>query len=137
MATSASTTQHPVARRIAWVVGGFIAFLVLLILVLSLLSDSLWKHLIEKTLSSKTGREVKIEGPLHVRVWRWTPELTMDGFTLGNANWIKDRPMLSMKHFEATVTWGSILRLNPVFPRILIEAPDAALERDSSNRANW
>jgi uncharacterized protein involved in outer membrane biogenesis len=130
-------SEHPVARRVLWVIGSFIALVVILLIVLSLLSDALWKHLIEKTVAAKTNREVKIEGPVHVRLWRWTPAITVDGFTLANASWVPDKPMLSVKHFEATVTWGSILRFNPVFPRILIDSPDVDLERDRDNRANW
>ena len=130
-------SEHPIARRMLWIVGGIVALLVVLLIVLSLLSDAKWKHLIEKTVTAKTGREVRIDGPVHVSVWQWAPQITVNGFTLGNATWVQDKPMLSLKHFEASVTWGSILRFNPVFPRILIEGPDVDLERDSSNRANW
>jgi uncharacterized protein involved in outer membrane biogenesis len=130
-------SEHPIARRVLWVVGSTIALLAILLIVLSLLSDAVWKHLIEKTVAAKTHRDVKIEGPIHVRLWRWTPAISVDGFTLANASWVPSKPMLSVKHFEATVTWGSILRFNPVFPRILIDSPDADLERDQDNRANW
>ena len=70
-------SEHPVARRVLWVIGSIIALLAILLIVLSLLSDALWKHLIEKTVADKTNREVKIEGPVHVRLWRWTPAITV------------------------------------------------------------
>jgi AsmA family protein len=137
MSSTSWSSEHPVARRLLQVVAAIVALLVVLLIVLSLLSDEIWKHLIEKTVASKTGRQVSIEGPVHVSLWRWAPQITVDGFTLGNASWVPDKPMLSLKHFEANVTWGSILRLNPVFPRIVIDGPDVDLERDQSNRANW
>jgi uncharacterized protein involved in outer membrane biogenesis len=130
-------SEHPISRRVLWAVGSIIALLAILLIVLSFLSDAMWKHLIEKTVAAKTRRDVKIEGPVHMKLWRWTPAITVDGFTLANASWVPGKPMLSVKHFEATVTWSSILRFNPVFPRILIDSPDADLERDQDNRANW
>jgi uncharacterized protein involved in outer membrane biogenesis len=135
--TASWYSEHLIARRVSWVLAAAVALLAILLIVLSLLSDTMWKHLIEKTVAAKTNRDVKIEGPVHVSLWRWSPKITVDGFTLANASWAPDKPMLSLKHFEATVTWGSIVRFNPVFPRILIDGPNADLERDQSNRANW
>jgi uncharacterized protein involved in outer membrane biogenesis len=128
---------HPIARRILWAIGALIALVLILLLVVSMLSDRVLKHLVEGAISSKTGREAKIEGPMHLHIWTWTPGISMDEFSLGNASWVKDRPMISVRHFEATVTWGSILKFNPVFPRVQIDGPDIDLERDAMNRANW
>ena len=135
--TQTWNAEHPTARRVVWVIGSLIALVAILLIVLSLLSDATWKHLIEKVVAAKTNRDVKIAGAVHVRVWRRNPEITVEGFTLANATWLPDKPMLSVKHFQATVTWGSILRFNPVFPRIVIDGPDLDVERDQSNRANW
>jgi uncharacterized protein involved in outer membrane biogenesis len=104
--------KHPITRRVVWVLGSLLALVAILLIVLSLLSDATWKHLLEKVVSAKTNRDAKIGGEVHVRVWRRNPEITMEGFTLANATWLPDKPMLSVKHFEATVTWGSILRFN-------------------------
>src|ERR1700755_3248265 len=115
--------QHPIARRVIWIAATLAGLCVILVLVLSFLSDAMWKRLLEKTLSGKTGRDVTIEGPVHVRLLRWHPDISVDGLRIPNAVWKPDVPMLSLKHFEATVTWSSILRFDPVFPRVLINAP--------------
>ena len=130
-------SEHPVGRRVLRGLGVIIALLGTLLIVVSVISDGIWKQLIEKGVSAKTGRDVKIKGPLHVSLLRWAPEISVNGFTLGNASWLPDKPLLSLNHFEATVTWASLLRFNPVFPHILIDGPDVDLERDPGNRANW
>ena len=92
--------EHPIARRVDWVIGSLLALVAILLIVLSLLSDATWKHLIEKVVSAKTNRDAKIAGEVHLRVWRRNPEITMEGFTLANATWLPDKLRFSAMIIE-------------------------------------
>ena len=127
----------PFVRRLLQVIAGIIGVLILLLIGIGLVPDDTWKHLIAKEISKKTGRDAAIDGPLHLHLFRLTPSISADGFRLQNASWAPARPMLEIKHFEASVKLFSLLKFSPVFPLVRIDTPDVDLERDANQRANW
>jgi uncharacterized protein involved in outer membrane biogenesis len=109
----------------------------ILLIGIALVPDSLWKHWIAGMLSRETRRAAYIDGDVKVRLFRLAPSVSIDGLRLQNASWADKEPMVSVRHFEATVRLSSLLRLKPVFPSVRIESPRIDLERDASDRANW
>ena len=137
MATRPLSAAPLLARRLLQILVALVAVLILVLAAISLLPDTVWKRWIAGYISHKTGREVAIEGPVHVRIMSLAPSISIDGFRLQNAVWASAKPMVQIKHFEATVGLGSLLRFHPVFSSVRIVAPDVDLERDAQNRANW
>lgn len=138
----AAPTPHRFRRAIptSFVGRGLLALgamLLLTALVVALLPDRVWKELIVSIASHRTHRHASIEGAVHVRVFRWYPDLSVEGFQLANADWKPGTPMLRIAKFDATVSLASLLRLNPVFTQIRVQEPVIDLERDADNRANW
>jgi uncharacterized protein involved in outer membrane biogenesis len=125
---------------LAWVRNLIIAILVLVVLfvvVLALIPDSAWRSLLTKMISAETNRQASIVGDTEVHIFRLHPEVSIDDFSLANADWAPDRPMLKVRHIDATLDWLPLLRLHLVFPRVRISSPDIDLERDKDGRANW
>jgi uncharacterized protein involved in outer membrane biogenesis len=114
-----------------------IALLVILVVVAALLPSSVWKRVITHVASADLGREVSIDGNLELHVFSWNPRLVVEGLRVANADWAPQRPMLTIRRLDVTLSLPSVLKSQLVFPRIEIDAPDIDLERDSASRANW
>jgi uncharacterized protein involved in outer membrane biogenesis len=92
-------------------------------------------------LSHRTGREVRVDGNLSVKLFSWQPSVEAGSVTVGNPEWTKEwakRPQ------AAKVDGLRIeLRLLPLFkgqlilPLVRIDQPDILLVRDPSGRTNW
>ena len=125
---------HVLLKRVLAALG---VFFVLVIAGAALLPSSFWRWLIIHEVASKTGRPVSIDGPVTMHLFSLTPRLIVEGFTLGNAPWANDKPMLTVRKFDATLSLKSLLGLHVIFPRIAIDTPAIDIERDASGQANW
>ena len=103
----------------------------------ALLPSSFWRWLIIHEVASKTGRPVSIDGAVTVHLFTLNPQLIVEGFTLGNAPWAGDKPMMTVRKFDATLSLKSLLTLHLIFPRVTIDTPALDIERDASGRGNW
>ena len=111
--------------------------LVVLILTIVLLPASVWKKIITHVASTDLGRQVSIDGKLETHLFSWNPRLVVEGLRVANADWAPQRPMLTVRRLDVTVSLASLLKSPMVFPRIEIDGPDVELLRDSASRANW
>jgi AsmA family protein len=125
---------HAAFKRI---VAGIAIFLILAFAAVALLPSSFWRWLIIHEVAAKTGRPVNIDGPVTVHLFSANPRLVVEGFTLSNAPWAGDKPMLTVRKFDATLSLKSLLKLHLIFPRIDIDSPAVDVQRDASGRANW
>jgi AsmA family protein len=126
--------RYVLLQRILAAVG---VFFVLVIAGAALLPSSFWRWLIIHEVESKTGRPVNIDGPVTVHLFSLNPQLIVEGFTLGNATWAGDKPMMTVRKFDATLSLKSLLTLHVIFPRVSIDTPALDIERDASGRSNW
>jgi AsmA family protein len=113
-----------------------IGLLLMLIVGIALLPQSVWRGLITRLISHETHRSVHLE-KAKVHLLTLNPQLTLEGFSLANADWASGKDMLTIKRFEATVSLLSLLRFHWVFPQITLDTPVMDLQRDASGRANW
>ncbi len=142
---SVETLERPVQTRPPHLPGasmgrrvliGIVAVVAVGLLTLALLPDSLWRSLLVKAVTHATGRQASI-GSLTLHLLRRNPEITVRDFELANATWAARRPMITMRRFDVSVSWTSLLRFSPVLSRVEVDGPDVDLERDTDNRANW
>lgn len=131
-----SPSERP-RRALKGILAAVGIFLLLIVAAAALLPQSFWRWLIIHEVSSKTGRPVTIDGPVTVHLFTSNPRLIVEGFNLGNAQWAKDKPMIAVRKFDATLSLKSLLRFHMIFPRVSIDAPAIDVERDASGRANW
>ncbi len=127
-------------RALIWarniLIGAF-ALIVLVLIVLALIPDDAWRSLLAKAISAETNRRATIAGEAKVHLFSLHPSVAIGDFSLANADWIPDRPMIKVEHISAKLSLLSLFRFHLVFPRVEIRSPHVDLERDKDGRANW
>ncbi|HEY2009070.1 MAG TPA: AsmA family protein [Rhizomicrobium sp.] len=96
-------------------------------------------------LSYKTGREVRIDGNLAVRLFTWQPSAEAGGVYVGNPSWMAERQpaqagqpqAATAKDFRVEVRLLPLLWGELVVPLVRIDQPDILLVRDAGGRTNW
>ena len=131
------TRRNTPGKLAGKIIAGVFAVIVLALATVALLPSSVWKHLIVKTVSSATGRQAAIDGDVRLHVFTLRPELIVEGFRLANPDWAADREMLEVQRLDVVLSLKSLLRFHLILPRVAVEAPTLALERDATGRANW
>jgi uncharacterized protein involved in outer membrane biogenesis len=93
-------------------------------------------------LSDRTGREVRLDGNLSVKLFSWQPSMDAKGVYVGNPSWLAGRQ--PERDHAATVDRLRVeLRLMPLFagrlvlPLVQIDRPDIYVMREESGRSNW
>jgi hypothetical protein len=100
---------------------------------------------IGRWLSYKTGREVRIDGNLAVKLFSWQPSLEAGGVYVGNPSWLAGRQpgrvgkpqAATIKDFRIEVRLAPLIWGNLVVPLVRIDQPDVLVVRDASGRTNW
>jgi hypothetical protein len=131
------TTKNRTWRWARNIIIGILSLIVGVFIVLALIPDSTWRSLLVKVISAQTNRKATISGETKVHLFSLHPSVAVGDFSLANADWIRERPMIKVEHISATLSWVSLLRLHLVFPRVEIRSPNIDLERDQDGRANW
>ena len=127
----------PTTTILRWTGIGFAAFVVLVVLVLSLLDWNLLKHPLERIATARSGRTVTISGPLEVHIWSWTPRFALSGLTVGNPPWEPARPMAKVEKLQVQLKLLPLLKGDVILPRVELIHPQLYLHRETSGRANW
>jgi len=93
---------------------------------------------IGRWVSHRTGREVRIDGNLAVKLFSWQPSLEAGGVTVGNPSWLAGKPQAAtVKDFRIEIRLMPLFHGALVVPLVRIVQPDVLLVRDASGRTNW
>ena len=92
---------------------------------------------IGRYLSHRTGREVRIDGNLAVRLFSWQPSAEAGGVYVGNPSWVKGPQAATARDFRVEIRLVPLLQGELVVPLVRIDQPDILLVRDASGRTNW
>jgi uncharacterized protein involved in outer membrane biogenesis len=87
-------------------------------------------------LSQRTGREVRIDGNLAVKLFRWQPSLEAGAVYVGNPPWLAGRAA-AVKNLRIELRLAPLMFGRLVVPLVRIDQPDILLVRDASGRTNW
>lgn len=116
--------------------------IVALVLLVAVLSSPWWFNFnylrgpVANLITAITGRDAAIER-INLDMG-WVPVLTVDGISLGNADWATDTPnMVSVKRFQVAIRLKPLLRLQIVVPELLVDTPEISLVRNADGMANW
>jgi hypothetical protein len=92
-------------------------------------------------LSHRSGREVRIDGNLSVKLFSWQPRIEAGGLYIGNPAWAKElanTPQAAkVNDFILELRLLPLLKGHLVLPLVSIDQPDILLLRDASGRTNW
>jgi uncharacterized protein involved in outer membrane biogenesis len=94
---------------------------------------------IGRYLSQRTGREVRIDGNLSVKLFSWQPSIQAGGLYVGNPAWaVADTPQAAkVDNLRVELRLMPLLHGHLILPLVQIERPDILLLRDDTGRTNW
>jgi AsmA family protein len=125
-------------HKITVSIGAVIALpLIVLLALIVVLNSNLLRPTLEHTITNKTGRETKINGPLHAHLLTWTPSFEINAITIKNPPWAERPMMFSADQVKVSVSLGRLLRGQIVLPQVSLTKPVINLERDKKGRASW
>lgn len=127
--------RHIVLKIVAGLVG---VVLLSVIIAAIYVSGNLNQHKnkIEKMVEEATGREMLIEGDLHLGL-SLVPTVAVDGVSLGNAAWGTQPQMATVKSIEVKVALLPLLSGDILVERLILIEPDIFIETDAEGRGNW
>ena len=110
----------------------------LLVVLFILLFDWNWlRGPIERKALEKTGRELKINGDLSVKL-RWpVPRLRIERLTFANPSWASQPRMVSAEAVEVSLSIPELFRRNYVLTEVTLDRAVIFLEKAPDGRKNW
>ena len=95
-----------------------------------------YKDQIVQVVKDNTGRDFEISGDIKLAP-SLIPTIAVEGVSLGNASWAKDKNMLSVAKFEAQVALMPLLKKNIQVVRLILIEPNIHLETNKNGEGNW
>lgn len=95
-----------------------------------------YKDQIVQVVKDNTGRDFEISGDLKLAP-SLIPTVAVEGVSLGNASWAKEKNMLSVTKFEAQIALMPLLKKNIQVIKFILIEPNIHLETNSKGEGNW
>jgi hypothetical protein len=95
-----------------------------------------YKGQIIQIVKDNTGRDFNISGDLKLAP-SLIPTIAIEGVSLGNASWAKEKNMLSVSKFEAQIALMPLLKKNIQIVRLILIEPNIHLETNKKGEGNW
>jgi hypothetical protein len=92
---------------------------------------------IGRWLSHRTGREIRIDGNLAVKLFTWQPSADAGGVFIGNPKWVGTPQAARAKEFRIEIRLVPLFRGHLVVPFVRIDEPDILVVREAGGRTNW
>lgn len=119
-----------------WVAGGF-GVLVLAVVLAAALFDWNWlRNPAQGFITAATGRQTQINGRL-AGEWSLTPRFVIEDFHMANADWAREKELVSFERAEIVVDLRELLRGRTVLSEIRLVKPQIALEKREDGETNW
>lgn len=127
-------------RIIAWIVGGIVALVALLIVVavaaLFLLDWNMFRDEVEEMASALLGRDVQLEGLDVDPGWSVT-RIYVRGLSVANAEWGEADRLVQLGEGEVAIKPWPLLWGRTEIPEIILTEPRLHLEVNKKGTANW
>jgi uncharacterized protein involved in outer membrane biogenesis len=115
----------------------FLAVLVAAIVTLYFLDWNQMRGPVGRYLSHRTGREVRIDGNLAVKLFSWQPSVDAGGIYVGNPQWVGTAQAGKVKELRVEFRLVPLIFGNLIVPLLKVDEPDILLVRDETGRTNW
>lgn len=119
-----------------WVAGIFGVLVVGLVVAAALFDWNWLKNPAQTAITAATGRQTQINGRL-AGEWSLTPRFVIEDFHMANADWAREKELVSFERAEVVVDLRELLRGRTVLREILLVKPQVALERRNDGEGNW
>jgi len=119
-----------------WLIG-VLAFVLLLVVCLSLIDWNAARGPLSRLISRHIDRPVTIGGTLRVHLFSMMPSVEVENLTIGNPDWAGGDNMLELPRLHVAALLSHLLLGRLVLQTLEIDDPKVSLLRDASGRANW
>lgn len=131
-------TLRAVPLWVRWAGTVLVALIAAAFLALYFLDWNSMRGPIARYASHRLGREVRIDGDLHVHLFSWQPRVDASGIWIANPAWLGREPAADIRHLAFE------FRLIPmlfggrwVLPLVDIDRPRIEIVREADGRTNW
>ncbi|HEY0267228.1 MAG TPA: AsmA family protein, partial [Rhizomicrobium sp.] len=114
-----------------------LAVLIAAIVTLYFLDWNQMRGPIGRYLSHRTGREVRIDGNLSVKLFTLQPSIDAGGLYIGNPGWVGKPQAAKVKEFRVELRLLPLIFGELILPLVKIDQPDLLVVRDPDGRTNW
>ena len=131
--------KHFVLKIVAGLIGLVLLSVIVAVLYVSANLDRYQERLddmVDTMVEEATGREVQIEGNVHIKV-SLTPTVAIDGVSFANAAWGTEPQMARVKSIEAKIALIPLLSGDLLIEHFILIEPDIFIETDAQGRGNW
>ena len=124
-------------RILAFVLGGFVALVVLLLIAVRLfVNPNDYKGRIAQTIRNSTGRELLLPGDIRLAVFPWVA-LEFGPASLGNPPGFHAGPFAAVRHAAIRVKLLPLLRKQLQIGRVEVDGLDLRLYKNAQGQGNW
>jgi hypothetical protein len=125
-------------RWVFWTGGGILVLIATFIVALYFLDWNALRGPIGRYASHRIGREVRIAGDLHVKIFSWQPRVDANRIWIANPQWLGSRPAADIEHltFEFRLL-PLLLGGRWILPLVDIEHASVDVVREADGRTNW
>ncbi|HEY3639064.1 MAG TPA: AsmA family protein, partial [Rhizomicrobium sp.] len=124
-----------------WVARVGIALVVVLAAAVAALYFLDWNTMrgpIARYASQRLGREVRLNGDLHVHLFSWQPRVDLGGLWIANPKWLGPQPAADVQHLTFEFRLLPLLFEGRwIFPLMDIDHPNIDVVREADGRSNW
>src|SRR5579872_7392200 len=92
---------------------------------------------LERFLAARSGREIRLTGPLHAHLWSRTPEVSAERVIVGNPPWTPPGTTAEFGRITLRFELRALLSRPVVLERIELQSASFHLLRDALGLANW
>src|SRR5688572_29116603 len=104
---------------------------------LALFDWNLARGVIERSASRRMDREVRIEGPMNVQLFRSAPIVETRQLRIRNPSWFGPGTLATVARLKVSIEIAPLFRGRIVLRALEIEKPVVSLARKADGRANW
>src|SRR5665213_598388 len=134
----ASVLVRDPARK--WLLTAFASLfglVVVLIACVALVDVNRFRGPIAHFISKRTGREIRLDGPLTAHLLSFTPRVTAERVAIGNPPWMPAGPTAEIGNLAMTFELLPLFRHSFVIDRLDLNAATLHFARAADGRANW
>jgi len=131
--------KHFVLKILAGLIGLVLVSVIVVVLYVSANMDRYQDRvddMVDTMVEEATGREVQIEGDVHIKV-SLTPTIAIDGVSFANAAWGTQPQMATVKSIEAKIALIPLLSGDVLIEHFILIEPDIFIETDAQGLGNW
>ncbi|MDI7775018.1 AsmA family protein [Asticcacaulis sp. EMRT-3] len=129
------------SRTVRWTAAAVIVAMLAVIIFLALPNWNWFRPALSSIVSARLHRPVRIDGPLRVHLFSFTPEASLQGLKIGEpSGLVKDAPKADLADIGGIAVRAELMPLfigRIVLPRLQIDRPVVTLFQDAAGHANW